>query len=257
MSALIVDAHRKSADADGVHRSEFIVLAAPTSEKPRRTVLSKVDLRGCEYDSLSAYIDPLLTAQQEFDRRPFVHLERVLRRSGNEELADDVYFRRRVIDGDRIPPTSGRYYFDRFVRLTTGYGVRPQQIIATILLTLLLGTVAFHAPGAARPKTAPTAVSGGTTTTSPRMTEAEVEAAYCAKPTPQLDWQGALWLTIQTMSPFEIPPQGGWVPAACPIGTSGMRNYYTAAMLKIVGFIFVSLAAATFTGFLRYLGSRS
>jgi hypothetical protein len=252
-STLVIDSRRRVDDQKLEYKDELNLLERePRAGLTRRTSLHKVDLRGCAYDALSAYLFPLLDAQLVFDRYPFMRVEQVLRRSGLEELADDVYYRRRRIDGNLLSPLSGNFVFDRFVRWTTGYGVRPERLLVVIALLVAIGTIGFHLPGTARPKSLEPAVAAKGTA---KISAAELEATYCKNPV-RLDLQDAFWLTLHTVSPVEIPPEMSWTAAACPMPVTGWKNFYFAALLKIFGVVFVGFAAATFTGFLRYIGSR-
>lgn len=218
----------------------------------RKRLSGGIDLRWCTYEYIDVlYWQKFLDRQEPFDRQPYTQFERVQRRAGQDYLADNVYYRRRQLEGDqRLKAMLSNRLFvgfllsligDRFLRGVAGYGVRHLRMLVWVLLFPFLALLVFHfTPGAANP--APT-----------KETPADCQ--------PQLGWQDAAWLAVGTYLPFKISSAGGCVPSgqlvAVPVAGTRLplRVSSVASLLEIAGWIFLPTALATFTGFLRHVGS--
>ncbi|HEY0395426.1 MAG TPA: pentapeptide repeat-containing protein [Candidatus Elarobacter sp.] len=256
---LVMDAQDPTA-SQGYGDELHILTWKPERGKVPSTTLKTVDLRSMQYDSISAYIGPLLQSSAQFDRRTYRYLENVLRRTGEDALANTVYHARRSAESKRLPMFSPAHLGDQFVRLTTGYGVGTWNIACSAAIVLAFGTAGFELPGTARPKppeveTLVARAAQQMRTPTAKIDVPKTQAEYCAHPErPPLDT--AFWLAVKTASPIELPPETRWEPVACPIPHTPLTNYYFAGFLRLLGVLFLGLTAASLSGLLRYVGSR-
>jgi hypothetical protein len=114
-----------------------------------------VDLFGCTYDRIQVNWRMLLRYPdgqpriQPYDRQPYIELEGVLRRSGAETDADDVYAERR-----RAERTSLNLWgksSDYLYWLVANYGIDLWHECILVAVLLGIGTWIFRRPGAVAP----------------------------------------------------------------------------------------------------------
>ena len=116
---------------------------------------TKINLRGCTYDSIQpiSFWEELIEHLYPYNRQPFTQLEETFRKSGEDKLANDVYYKRKRLESGskELLKNPGIWLMDRLHWLLTGYGVRLQYLIVWIVLLLAIGTVIFHLNGAVVP----------------------------------------------------------------------------------------------------------
>ncbi len=198
-----------------------------------------IDLRGGVYDRID---DPhffwarLRSLKNLLPDWQFFHmLETTFREAGEEDLAKQVYYERRLWEAERIPFGEQTLVWirDRLLWLLTGYGVQLWRLLIVIAFILAFGTIIFHARGAVETKKGASPMTGG---------EADPEGRV------SLPWSDAFWMSLRLFLPVEIPAGSDWQPSSKTIG--GVRCTSWASLLKVVGWILVPLGVAGLTGFL-------
>jgi uncharacterized protein YjbI with pentapeptide repeats len=112
-----------------------------------------VDLRGFTYTRIYADWEDLLSRQrmEVYDRQPFTQMEAAQKAIGEDQVADQVYRRRRERENARDREEKrGRAYtsIDWLFGLLSGYGISPARCAIVLLCLWILGTVIFLIPGA-------------------------------------------------------------------------------------------------------------
>ena len=193
-----------------------------------------VDLRGSVYNRVDdpQFFWTRLTSLKNMllDWRFFHMLETSFREAGEEDLAKEVYYERRMWEARRISFDEHPIVWmgNRLLWLLTGYGVQLWRLFVVIVFVLGFGTVIFHIKGAA---------------------ELKKGARLANEPDPRsLPWSDAFWMCLRLFLPVEIPAMADWQPSAKTIG--GIRCTSWASLLKVVGWILVPLGVAGLTGFL-------
>jgi uncharacterized protein YjbI with pentapeptide repeats len=217
------------------------------------------DFSGCTYERLVAnWRDVLVrpgrmigfsrnSRQHPYNRQPFIQLETYLRRCGEDRAADDVYLAMRSIEvGENFRRNQYvRGCWDVIESFVANYGIRPYRLIVFAALLLLFGTIIFSRPGMVVPS------------------EKE-QTAVSSSPTVLPLWE-AFGVSVRQFLPIEVPIQQQWKPAPVPIQTEVMVGrkwreiwvrpaYISTFMLRIPGWVLVTLGVASLTGFLRRLG---
>ncbi|MGB8658565.1 MAG: pentapeptide repeat-containing protein [Candidatus Zixiibacteriota bacterium] len=253
--------------AEATFVRKFNLQGASTSSCPffqhwtRFGTNATIDLRGCTYDTCDLIHDKhdhdsiddkyhqwkeLMKSMKRLDPKdntqPFTQLEQTFRKAGEDQLANKVYYkgRRRESSSIRLlwPPQHFLAWpLDRFLFLTTGYGVRLGRLLLWTILAVLVGTCVFRARGAVVPQKDSQAVS----TLGPYCEEDSV----CS-----LKWQESLWFSLRTFLPVEIPSGSEWKPSSqillWILTFSGF-----ASILKLIGWIFVPVGVAGLAGWLK------
>lgn len=194
------------------------------------------DLRETTYQTLSAAVLPTLSSQMPFDIQPYAAAEAFLRRSGRDDWADEVYYRRRVREGDLKPLWDPRRWGDRFLRWTTGYGVRNWRTLLTVSAVPLAMTLFF------------TLVPFSSERSEPGKAAVQVQ---------HLGVQDAFRLALASYIPGEADLGGPYKPSECFVFETGIRSASVALIAHLYGLILIPLGIASATGVLRYLGSAS
>ncbi len=197
---------------------------------------ANIDLSGCKYDRIQpiSIWEDLMRHLKPYDRQPFTQLEKTFRKSGEDELANDVYYerKRRESGQKKLRKRSSAWLMDRFHWLLTGYGVRLYYLIGWIVLLLAIGTVIFHLNGAVVPnpniKSPPEFGSQNT-----------------------LSYLEAFWVSISTFLPVDIPSGADWKPSSQIIWLLSMKFTTFATMLKLSGWILVPVGVAGISGILK------
>lgn len=180
-----------------------------------------------------------------YDRQPFSQLEETFRRTGEDRLANDVYFKRKRRESARIKLRNPVAWLkDRFLWLITGYGVRLKYLSVTIALTLLVGTLIFHFEGAVEPRL------------DKQQSHAVCLQANLERKT-SLPYFEAFWISLNLFLPVKIPSGAYWKPSSqvwvfkTKCGTLGIKFTTFATVLKLVGWILVPLGVAGLSGILK------
>ena len=190
---------------------------------------TKIDLRGCiynEFHPFSFWVE-LMKHLEPYDRQPFTQLEETFRRSGKDELANDVYYERKKLESSQktirnpIP-----WLTDRFLYLLTGYGIKLYRLFIFIIFILLVGTCIFL-------------LGGG------------IEPNSIIQPPPIIGFWEAFWVSLNTFLPVEIPSGTDWTISSQIIPVLGIKFTTFATLLKLAGWIFVPIGVAGISGILK------
>ncbi|MCI0709230.1 MAG: pentapeptide repeat-containing protein [Chloroflexi bacterium] len=217
----------KDLDFSSVSCSGMLVLSDGTAFNGR------VDLRNSTYDSIEPIDlwEKLLDHLEPYDRQPFTQLEQTLRRTGEDRLADRVYYigQRRHSKTIRLWPTFLPKLFNFLYFILTGYGVRPLLLLGWITGFLLGGTIFFHYVDEA-------IVTG-------------VDSSQISEPV-SVSCPQAFGFAVKHFLPIEIPFGEGWVPSPESV-VLGLPSTFFATILTICGWILVPLAIAVIPGALK------
>jgi hypothetical protein len=183
----------------------------------------KIDLRGCSYNRIQPIHiwEQLMDRLDPYDRQPFTQLEETFRRSGLDELANDVYHKRKRLESGQktYKKNLGAWMMDRFLWRLTGYGVRLKQLLLFIIPLLIIGTFIFTLEGAVEPAI-------------------------------KSPWD-AFWVSFSTFLPVEIPSGAAWKPTSDVIQLLGIKFTTFATILKLAGWILVPVGVAGISGLLK------
>ena len=187
---------------------------------PGALFMRTIDLRGCTYAWLEpiAYWPNLMDRLDPYDRQPYTHLEDVLKRAGQDQIARDVYYARKRRESRRITlrrPLS--WLLDRMLWLLTGYGVRLERLFIATAVIVLLGTFMFQREGAVISLESPAAV-GGASVPQPLT----------------LHRREAFWYSVKLFLPVEIPAAGNWRPSPS-VEVCWLRMTTVATLLRLAG----------------------
>jgi len=186
--------------------------------------LGDLDLLGCTYDRIQLEWQSLLrypngqSRIRPYDRQPFIELEGALRKTGEDEQANAVFLERRRIERSSLMGLA--WLVDCLYWLGANYGtsLSPEFIILVVLIGF--GIITFTRAGALKAR-------NGSNKNAERAT------------IPQ-----AVFLTIHSFLPLELPAKPRWEPA------SPMANFY-ANLVHILGWIIVPLSVAVLYSFLH------
>ncbi len=211
----------------------------------------KVDLRGCTYDRIEpvSFWQVLLDKERldPYDRQPFTQMEERFRQAGEDSLASDVYYERKIREAARIKiveqPLS--WIGNRFLWLLTGYGVKLWRLFLAFILILLLGPFIFHLDGAVKLK-------------QEKQPTQQIESQRTPDEGYSIAWAEAFWVNIHLFLPVEIPSGSHLEPSTKYIfgvetrwGEIGMKFITFATMLKLAGWVLVPVALAGLSGLLK------
>jgi hypothetical protein len=236
------DARFRDASFSGV---VFISDRAPRSEstKEKRQFRGNLDFQGFAYKRIRADLNSLVEAF-EYDPQPCAQLENVLRASGKEREASNVYYKRKKHETrlawkrvfrrgtdsrvnvlkslGELPPA----LFRSFQGLLYRYGVRPYRLMVFPLLVIALGTFIFSRPGAVVDKN--------------------------NQPPQEFSTHDAFDLSVRLFLPTVVGISVGsqWVPANKPIPLVKFSYAEYAALQQISGYILVPFGVLSLTGLL-------
>lgn len=240
--------------------------------------IKKVDLSGCSYSLTNPHdgkvlLDALGSIEE---RQPYFFLERSLRSTGNDDLADEVYLQLRKNERKRIWPETKEHFkalrfrqgFAGLLRrvldttwwLIANYGVRPLQLLLFSLLMILLGVLVFNQPGAVVLKEKPRESLPDLTdsrSTADNFLGKEVGSTATPSPSPSptpLGVTQALGVSFNQFVPIvEVPSGSKWKPSETPIWSSVPCISYAAygTIHRLAGAFLVPLGIAALTGFLH------
>ena len=201
---------------------------------------SSIDLRGFTYESIVAPWRDLLGKQRPFDRQPYTQLEKTFRSSGLDNDADDVYYKRREVEGNGIGHKEVLpLLWDRSLRYLSGYGVTIWPLVLIAFLVLFVGSFVFSRLGAVICKS-----TNASATTHLPSDKAESHKAFV-----ELHWFDALAVSLRILSGIDLPAGSDWVPSNnLFIDWRIFRVRYStyATVQRIVGLLLVPIAAAAF-----------
>lgn len=202
-----------------------------------------IDLLGCTYDSLEIEDWRKLMELVEFNPRPWSHLEKVLRATGDKAKADDVYYDRRERESGLIHfwESPGRWLLDFIEKNIAGYGVKNRLVLEWIMLILIAFTLVFQQPGAVVQKR--TNNKPGSESVN-IVSSLHQDLATTETPPVQLRWDEAFAFSLKTFLPIDIPIAREWQPRPGPYSA-------WATGLVFLGWILIHVALATFTGWMR------
>lgn len=212
---------------------------------------ASVDLRGCTYDRIEVGRESLLgrlpsaSGPRQYDRQPYMQLEKVLRASGSDEEADAVYLERRRVERRRKKGL--RKVGDVLWWWLANYGIRPYRLLVFAALLLIAGTLVFHRPGAVEPK-APTPAGA--------QHSSNGEAPECPA---VLSIGESARFSIRWFLPVELPLLEGcevtqgriWRCSVFGHALNLGRFSDFAALLKVLGWVIVPVGLAALAGLLR------
>jgi hypothetical protein len=199
-----------------------------------------VSLQGFTYDRLyvawKGFFD-----RMDYDRQPYVRLEKSLRSGGEEEMADEVYYERRRIEGNRLrlhltrPTTCLRWFWDRSFRILAGYGVRIWPLaLAILLIVFAVLPCVFRQAGSVVGKA-----------------EARGSLPVCG----QLGWSEAFGVGFRALTGIEVASGSQCVPSQKPLRLGRYRvemSYSSfATSLRILGVVLLPYVAASLLGRVR------
>ena len=203
-----------------------VFFSESASETPSTQFYGAVDLRGCTYNHIHpiSIWERLTEKLAPYHSQPFVQLEQTIRNSGNAQVADEVYYRRKQFERGlsrfRENPVDWCVKFLHW--LLTGYGVRLLRLVPLLTATVIAGTLFFH------------------TFDNSLKTEVSNNSAISESPT----WNDAFLVTLNHFIPVvDIPVGAKWQP------TGWYRLF--ALSLTLSGWILVPVSIAGLTGFLK------
>lgn len=224
-----------------------------------------VDLSGCRYDRIgvtwttllamapSQGIDricrPPASRQQPYNRQPFIQLETSFRKSGEDRTADQVYSYMRWVERREkwLNKQWVRWFSDALEAAVANYGVRPFRLFVFAGLAVFLGMILF--------------ARWGTVVPSEKGKAPDVQGAVAL---PRWD---AFGVSLHQFLPIDVPMGSQWSPVThgvkVPIWIFWWRfevwlrpSYVATIMLRLPGWILVTVGVASLTGFLRRLGPK-
>jgi uncharacterized protein YjbI with pentapeptide repeats len=197
---------------------------------------NRVDLRGCTYDRIQVAWRALLARLPgasdpgDYDRQPYVQMEKVFRAGGRDEEADAVYLERRRVERQRKSGLPRAW--DVFWWGLANYGVRPYRLLVFAALLLVAGTIVFHRPGAVEPKApAPAGAQRSANEDVPKC-PAVLSVGESAR------------FSLRWFLPVELP-----LLEECQVAQGSFSDF--AALLKVLGWIIVPVGLAALAGVLR------
>ena len=200
------------------HNGHFrtIFFGHPDIAKTTCSFQGSVDWRGCSYNRIHPVSSwkQLMDRQNPYDRQPYTQLEDVLRKTGYDQEAKEVYYRRKCVEAKKIRTFQRKPFklywrdivswtSDRSFWLLTGYGVRLTRILYATLIILAIGTFVFLHKGAVELRTENQPV-------------AKAAASHMVV-TPTLGFADAFWVSAHQLLPIEIPSGAKWEPTLNPI----------------------------------------
>jgi hypothetical protein len=242
--------------------------------------IKKVDLSGCSYSLTNPHdgkvlLDALGSTEE---RQPYFFLERSLRSTGNDDLADEVYLQLRRNERKRIWPETKQHFkalrfrqgFAGLLRrvldttwwLIANYGVRPLQLLLFSVLMISLGVLVFSQPGAVVLKEKPRESMPDLTVSrsnADNFLVKEVGSTATPSPSPSpsptpLGVTQALGMSFSQFVPIvEVPSGSKWKPSDTLIWSSMPYISYSAygTIHRLAGAFLVPLGIAALTGFLH------
>lgn len=211
------------------------------------------DLRACTYSSIKiSSWKSLMELLEPFDSEPYFQLEKTFRSSGDDSLANAVYYKRRGEEGKR---KKGLFKIgDEILKAVVGYGVKPIRLFIWIFVLLLIGTIVFRLEGAVQPKD----IEKFQELISNRCIGKQ--KLIC-----QLNFSEAIWMSLNTLLPVELPTGKVWEPSPSQAITITFKNtefsvmtYASfASILKLVGWIIIPVGIAGLSGILQHRGTSS
>jgi len=234
--------------------------AEPVGQAQEIRFYNGADLSGFSYSLTNqndgrVLLDALKTSK---GRQPYFFLERSLRSTGNDEIADDVYLQLKHNESKRIlRDTKGVFGLlkklsDTGYWLIANYGVRPFRLLLFSVLMIVLGVLVFSRPGALVPKEKPTPdliVSGS------GAVDSFVVKEVISQPTPApMSFTQVLGVSFNQFIPIvEIPSGDNWKPSENRIWTSIPWISYAAygTIHRLAGALLLPLGIAWLTGFLH------
>lgn len=201
-----------------------------------------IDLRGCTYERMRVSSwRSIMDRLEPYERQPYVQLESTYRQAGEDRMADDVYYRRRSLEGRHKKGL--RRWGDLTLWALVGYGVKPARLIVFVLAFLVLGTLVFQTPNAARP-----------------AQDSPISAARCEQRC-ELAWSEAFWMSVDTFLPLPggLPSGAAWeastnpVTLSTPIFRSQLPISFSsvASLMRLAGWVIVPVGIAGLTGVLQ------
>jgi hypothetical protein len=190
------------------------------------------------YDSIDVAWADLLGHVIPFDRQPYSQLETVLRKSGADRAADDVYLQRRAKERDQFRTQEPiRFGLDSLYWVVANYGVRPYQLIVAAIILVAVGTVVFTLPGA----TAAAAPAGSAAPATSTVMALSIDQAFV--------------VSLNQFLPIALPVVSGASPSFNGIQIAGGQLLITYAAIAVVerllGWILVPLGLLTLSGLLH------
>jgi hypothetical protein len=203
-------------------------------------------------------------------RQPYFFLERSLRSTGNDEIADEVYLQLKYTESERIISETIRHFkalrvsqgvfglsrkvFDTGWWLIANYGVRPIRLLFFSIGIVALGVGVFSRPGAVVPKEKPMPdLTVSRSNTNDQMVVKEVISQPTPSPAPISPTQ-ALGVSFSQFIPIvEIPSGSNWKPSENAIWASLPWLSYAAygTIHRLAGALLLPLGIASLTGFLH------
>ena len=212
----------------------------------RRREAGNLDLRGLNYEQIECDAKALMASLGPYDRQPYTVLEKVIRSTGQDREADNVYYQARDQEGlqlwekifvDRefkhLPKAISNYFQKAVFR----FGIRPYRLIAYCVLVLSLGFYVFGHEGAIMHK-------------DKRDRAAQDDAAL------MISSGEAFNVSLRQFIPIvEIPIAGDYVPsdrpAPGPMGKVGLSFAGYATVHRLFGFLLIPLGLASLTGLIQ------
>jgi uncharacterized protein YjbI with pentapeptide repeats len=233
--------------------SDDIRLGMEIEQLPER-FRGGIDLRACTYSSIKiSSWKSLMERLEPFDRGSYFQLEKTFRSAGDDSLANAVYYKRRCEEGKRKKGLLRAG--DGILKAVVGYGVKPLRLFIWIFVLLLIGTTVFGLEGAVQPKDKEKFQE----LISNRCIQSE-QKLIC-----RLNLSEAIWLSLNTLLPVELPTGKVWEPSPSQsimvtyknIKFSLMSYASFASILKLVGWIIVPVGVAGLSGLLQRRGTAS
>ena len=205
-----------------------------------------VDMRGCYYDRIEPinYWKDLINAFNPYDRQPYSQLESTVRASGDDDLANRIYFERergraKWIKKHKTAHWRIELFKDKIFRFTTGYGVKTWLLMYYLIPLLAIGTFLFQQKGAVQIK----------------------DAGSSVQATTQLSVGDAFWLTLDSILPISIQSGSDWKASNQSIFKFkvfnneriyfGLRYSDVATLFTIFGWVIIPIGLAGITGLLK------
>ena len=208
--------------------------------EPNVQFIKKIDLRGCTYNRIDPidFWKQLVEPLDPYDRQPFAQLEDTFRLTGDDKLANKIYYmgmQQRSKKLVKIKKSSLTWMLDRMHCWFTGYGVRTYRLLWLIVPILIFGAWIFHL--------------GGSVVLMP-----DIQPLPMVNPQ-ESGWE-AFWISLNIFLPIDIPSGASWQPSSLFIPKfwiipKFMNFTAFATLLNLAGWILVPVGVAGISGLLK------
>jgi uncharacterized protein YjbI with pentapeptide repeats len=224
-------------------------------EIPQTQFNGKIDLRGCTYERIypTGIWKELMDRLETYDCQPFTQLEETFRKAGEDKLANNVYYKRKIREAAQIKiwdmkhplkiwkwaqPFPLIWMGNRFLWLCTKYGLQPWRILLASIIIVVLGSLIFQIDTSIELKQ-----------NSEQITIAKIFYDVTSDKSVPHGLCDGFWLSVKFFLPVEIPFGSEWKPSSKTFLRIKFSTYAT--ILKLLGWVLVPVGVAGLTGILK------